>query len=241
MDKKELLLKSLECYACLNYVQENHMICNGGGGHRTCVRCFEKQNDQRCGVCLHPECKEITDKTVTNIYSFFDILRDCEFSNCGCDMKLTVNEYTKHVKECIHRLIACPSKKCDHKFETGESHMEHLIEKHGFKEIITKNTKPSVNLKIKPLKLKNIVVDLPNCMYVIIVSDTLCRMSEFITTDELCILNVKLRWTDRTIARNDIYTFTLDGVTYELHKASNYTVQITINVTDIAKMYDMSF
>jgi hypothetical protein len=237
MNKKELLLKSLECYSCLNYVQENHIICNGGGGHRSCVRCFERQKDSKCGICMHDECKEVTDKMVSNIYSFFDLLRDCEFVNCGCTQKLTVNEYDKHIKECIHRLIACPSKKCDHKFESGESHINHLHDKHGIKCIIIKNHE----IKIKPLKLKNIVVELTDDMYAVLVSDYLCKMSEFIVSDDVCILNVKLRWIDRAIARNDVYYFMLDDVKYDLNKDNSYSRQITINVTDATKFYTIVF
>ncbi len=237
MDKKDLLLKSLECYSCLNYVQDNHIICNGGGGHRSCVRCFERQNDPKCGICMHPECKEVTDKMVSNIYSFFDLLRDCEFSSSGCTQKLTVNEYDKHVKDCIHRLIACPSRKCDHKFESGESHIPHMQDKHGFKEVTIKNN----DIKIKPLKLKNIVVELTDYMYAILVSDYLCKMSELISTEDTCILHVKIRWNDRAVARNDVYSFTLDNVKYDLTKDNGYIVQIPIKVTDITKFYNIAF
>lgn len=237
MDKKELLLKSLECYSCLHYVQETHIICNGGGGHRSCVRCFERQLDSKCGVCKHSECKEVTDKMVTNIYSFFDLLRDCEFTNCGCTRKLTVNEYDKHVKECIHRLIACPNRKCEHKFESGESHIHHMQEKHSFKEIIIKNNE----IKIKPLKLKNIVVELTDYMYAILASDYLCKLSELISSEDTCMLYVKLRWTDRAVTRNDIYNFTFDNNKYELHKKNNYIIQIPVKVIDTTKFYSISF
>lgn len=241
MNDKEIILKSLQCSICLEFVPEKHLACNSIGRHRTCIMCNDKRakDKNRCVIC-EDSINIITDTIVSNIYSLLECNRRCQFSYFGCDEIISQKDYVNHIENCEHRPIRCHNMYCNHLFNSNDNinnHMSHMQIFHGTVVYPEINPHATVNSYYKTLfsyKLnteKPSLVKISNSLFAIVFVELNSKWNQYVGTAKSEVI-VKLCWTNRTSERLDEYRFKLAGQWCVVSKKDKYAVVVPIEYYD---------
>ncbi len=141
-EAKNSLLISIQCIICKEIVEDDHMVCDSKGMHRTCIGCCEVTNKE-CSACKNKLLPKY-DNIIGQIAAAMQLERRCANYASGCETTILQADYENHLNSCEFMQMSCHNMNCKHKFnitkDDMESHLSHMIEVHkaikiGHKEL----------------------------------------------------------------------------------------------------------